>query len=109
MAIVYIESALKKEIEKKFKKESIKIFSLLLTLETNPKKGKEIGKIGKIILKEIKYKNFRFYFITDNYKLKFQTIEKLEDLIIKFIRISDKNNQQKVIDEIKQTLRNLKY
>jgi hypothetical protein len=45
---------------KKFKKESIEIFSLILSLEENPKKGNELGHIGKIIIKEIKYNKFRY-------------------------------------------------
>ena len=107
MAIVYVAPLLEKEINKKFKKESIEIFSLILSLEENPKKGDVIGHIGSIIIKEIKYKNFRFYFITDGYKLKFLKTEELKDLIIKFVRMSDKKEQQKTIDEIKTVLRNL--
>jgi hypothetical protein len=107
MAIVFIIPSLEKEIEKKFKKESIEIFSLLLSLEKEPKKGKEIGHIGKVVIKEIKYKKFRFYFVTDNYKVKFLSVEKLKDLIIKFVRMSEKKDQQKTIDEIKHVLRNL--
>ncbi len=107
MAIVFIHSSLEKKIEKKFKKESIKIFSLLLSLEKEPKKGKEIGHIGKIIIKEIKYKKFRFYLVTDNYKIKFLTTDELKDTIIKFVRMSEKKDQQKTIDEIKQVLKNL--
>ena len=32
-------------------------------------------------------------------------IEELKDLMIKFVRMSDKKTQQKVIDEIKEILR----
>ena len=107
MAIVFIHSDLEKKIDKKFKKESIKIFSLLLSLQNNPKKGKEIGHIGKIVIKEIKYNKFRFYFVTDNFKVKFLSVEELKNLIIKFVRMSEKKDQQKTIDEIKQVLRHL--
>ena len=107
MAVIFIIPSLEREIEKKFKKESVEIFSLMLSLENNPKKGKEIGHIGKVVVKEIKYKNFRFYFVTDNFKVKFLSIRKLKNLIIKFVRMSEKKNQQKVIDEIKHVLRNL--
>jgi len=107
MVVVFIHSSLEKKIEKKFKKESIKIFSLLLSLEKEPKKGKEIGHIGKVIIKEIKYKKFRFYFVTDNFKIRFLTTNELKDTIIKFVRISEKKDQQKTIEEIKQILRNL--
>ena len=100
MAKVVITEFLEKEINKKFKKESVKIFELLYSLEENPKKGKFIAQVGDIVLKEIKYKSFRFYFITDGYKLKILKSNELEDLLIKFIRVSDKNTQQKVINEI---------
>ena len=104
MAEVIITPSLQKEIVKKFKQESIAIFSLLLTLEKEPKKGKEVGAVGNVVVKELKYKNFRFYFITDRYKVKFISIAELKDLIIKIVRMSDKNNQQDVIDNIKNVL-----
>ncbi len=107
MAKVEISEQLKQEIFKKFKKESIKIFDLLYSLKNNPKKGKEIGCVGKTIIKELKYKTFRFYFITNGYSLRIFNIEELQDLIIKFVRMSDKKTQQKTINEIKQVLRNL--
>jgi hypothetical protein len=107
MAVVFIIPSLEKEIEKKFKKESIEIFSQLLSLEKEPKKGKEIGHIGKIAIKEIKYKKFRFYFVTDNFKIKFLSTKELKDLFIKFVRMSEKKDQHKIIDEIKHVLRNL--
>ena len=104
MAKVIITVSLVEDINKKFKKKSIEIFSLMLTLEDNPKKGKNIGNVGKVIIKELKYEKFRFYFITDGYKIKFLETEELKDLIIKFVRMSEKNNQQKVINEIKNVL-----
>jgi len=50
------------EIQKKFQGESHKIIDLLETLEENPKKGKELGNVGGVVIKEIRYKSFRFYF-----------------------------------------------
>lgn len=105
MAVVFILPCLEKEINRKFRDESIKVFSLMLSLEKNPKKGKEIGRIGNIAIKELKYRKFRFYFVTDNYKVKFLRTEKLKDLIIKFVRMSEKKDQGKVISEIKYVLR----
>ena len=107
MAKVIITKSLEEEINKKFKQESIEIFSLMHTLEDNPKKGKEIGNVGNIIIKELKYNKFRFYFLTDGYKIKFLKIEELKDLIIKFVRMSDKKSQQNVIEDIKRVLRNI--
>ena len=70
MVKVIITEYLEKEINKKFKNESIKIFELLLSLKNNPNNGKVISQIGDIVIKEIKYMSFRFYFITDGYSLK---------------------------------------
>jgi len=107
MAKVIITRNLEEEINKKFKGESIEIFKLLYSLEEFPHKGKAIGQIGGIVIKEIKYKVFRFYFISDGFKIKLVNESELNDLMIKFVRMSDKKSQQKVIDEIKQILRKL--
>ena len=53
------------------------------------------------------YKKFRFYFITDGYKVKFLKAEELKDLLMKFVRMSEKKDQQKTIEEIKHILRSL--
>ncbi len=105
MAEVIITSNLETKINKKFKSESIKIFELIYSLKENPKKGKPVGQVGGIVIKEIKYKKFRFYFITDGFKIKFLQIPELEDLLIKFVRMSDKKTQQKTIGEIKNILK----
>ena len=107
MAKVVINESLAEQISRKFKRESVEIFSLMRTLEDNPKKGKELGVVGSILVKEIKYNQFRFYFITDGYKVKFLKTEQLKDLLIRFVRMSDKRDQQKTIDEIKYILREL--
>jgi len=105
MAKVKIIVSLIEEIQKKFKGESHKIIDLLETLEENPKKGKLLGNVGGIVIKELKYKSFRFYFITDGYKLKVLDEANLVDLLIKFVRMSDKKSQRKTIEEIKYVLR----
>ncbi len=104
MAKVTIAETLKNEILKKFKEESKIIFRQMQSLEDNPRKGKELGNVGGILIKELKYKNFRFYFITDGYKLKIMDESKLIDLLIRFVRMSDKKYQQKTINEIKKIL-----
>ena len=104
MAKVEIVRSLFEEIQKKFKGEAHKIIDLLETLEKNPEKGKELGTVGGIVIKEIRYKNFRFYFITDGYKLKIMDEAYLVDLLIRFVRMSDKKDQQKTINEIKKIL-----
>ncbi len=107
MAKVIVTKNLEDLINKKFKGESVRIFELLYSLKENPKKGKPIGQVGSILIKEIRYKSFRFYFITDGYKLKLLDITELTDLLIRFVRMSDKKDQQKVINEIKGILRKL--
>ena len=106
MAKVEIVAPLFNEIRKKFKAESHKIIDLMESLEENPNKGKSLGNIGGIVIKELRYKGFRFYFITDGYKLKFFNEESLTDLLIRFVRMSDKKHQQQTIDEIKKILIN---
>jgi len=107
MVEVIITEALKDEILKKFKGESKKIFNLIYSLKENPKKGKEVGCVSNIVIKEIRYEKYRFYFITNGFSIKFLELKDLEKLIIKFIRMSDKKSQQKTIDEIKIILRKL--
>jgi hypothetical protein len=106
MARVMVAEALKEEILKKFKAESKIIFNLMYSLGANPHKGKPLGNVGGIVIKEIKYKSFRFYFIADGQKLKIMDESKLIDLLIRFVRTSDKKDQQKVIEEIKKILIN---
>ncbi|MBD3313835.1 hypothetical protein GF345_05315 [Candidatus Woesearchaeota archaeon] len=105
MAKVIITSDLEKQINRAFKAESVEIFSLMSALKDNPKKGKEVCAVGNVIVKEIRYKKYGFYFIADRYKIKFLLSSELKDLLIKFVRMSGKKNQQKVIDEIKDVLR----
>lgn len=107
MARVIFTKKLEEEINKIFKKESVKIFESMRELENNPHKGKPLGQVGGIVIKETRYESFRFYFITDGFKLKMLQKEELSDLLIKFVRMSDKKAQQRTIDEIKEVLRRL--
>ena len=104
MAKVIIIESLKNEVLKKFRGESKDIFRLMRSLEMQPNKGKLLGRVGGIVIKELKYKGFRFYFITDGHKLKIMSESDLTDLLIKFVRMSDKKDQQKTIEEIKKVL-----
>ncbi len=105
MAKIIILNSLAKEIEKRFKGESHKIIELFESLEENPRKGKIVGVVGGILIKELKYKGFRFYFIVDGYRLKVLSLEELKDLLIRFVRMSNKKDQQKTINEIKKVLK----
>jgi hypothetical protein len=106
MAKVEIDIGLKDEILKKFKEESKDILKQMNSLGENPHKGKALGEVGGIVIKEIKYGSFRFYFITDGFKLKIMDQSKLVDLLIKFVRMSNKKDQQNTINEIKKILVN---
>ncbi len=104
MAKVEIIRSLFEEIKKKFRGEAHKIIDLMETLGENPTKGNLLGNVGGIVIKELRYKSFRFYFITDGYKLKFVDKSNLVHLLITFVRMSDKKNQQNTIDEIRKIL-----
>ncbi len=105
MAKVVITSALQKEVLSKFKAESVQIFLKMKQLESKPTKGKAVGNVGGIIIKEIRYEKFRFYFITDGHILKFGSVNELANLLIKFVKISEKKDQQKTINAVKRTLK----
>ena len=105
MAKVIITDALFKIIKKKFSTtEADLIIDILESLETKPHKGTALTNIGKVLIKEIKHKKYRFYCITDGHILKFGTEEEISSLLIKFVKMSDKKDQQKTINEIKHVL-----
>lgn len=104
MAKVEIAESLFAEIDKKFKQESVEVLQYLKSLESSPRKGKLLGTVGGIVIKELKYKNFRFYFVTDGFKLKCLSKEDLADLLLRFVRMSDKRGQQQTINEIRYIL-----
>ena len=104
MAKVEVVESLKKQIFKKFKGESHKIIDFLESLEQNPHKGKPLGNVVGFTIKELRYKNFRFYFIVDRSNINVLSREELIDLLIRFVRMSDKKTQQKTINEIRQIL-----
>ena len=107
MAKVEIARSLFEEIKSQFKGESHQIIDLIESLEQNPHKGKPLASVGGILIKELKYKNFRFYFLVEGFKLKCLSEKELIDLLIRFVRMSNKNYQQKTIDEIKNILRTI--
>ena len=96
MAKIEIIDSLAKEIQKKFKGESHKIVKLLRSVEENPKKGKLVGNVSGFLIKELKYKSFRFYFIVEGEKINFYSKEELVDLLIRFVRMSNKNTLSKI-------------
>ncbi|MBI5797943.1 hypothetical protein HZA98_03510 [Candidatus Woesearchaeota archaeon] len=107
MAKVEIVESLSSEINKEFKKESIEVLEYLRTLETSPSKGKELGVVGGLVIKELRYKGFRFYFITDGLTLRCMDEKKLIELLLLFVRMSDKKAQQETIEQIKHILKTI--
>jgi len=107
MAKVEITESLFIQIDKKFKQKSAEVLEHLKSLESSPKKGKILGTVGGIVIKELKYEGFRFYFITDGFKLKYANKEEIIDLLLRFVRMSDKKHQQQTINEIKHILRTI--
>lgn len=109
MAKVLITSALKQSIYVQFKDESILIFERMKALETSPKRGKTLSSVGGIVIKELRYGKYRFYFLTDGHMLKFGSTDELASLVIKFVKMSNKKSQQNVINELKKTLQSFGF
>ncbi|MBI4152545.1 hypothetical protein HY495_02435 [Candidatus Woesearchaeota archaeon] len=104
MAKVEIVRSLFVEINKKFKQKTVEVLEQIKSLEDNPHKGKLLGTVGGILIKELKYEGFRFYFVVDGYRLRCYSEAELITLLIRFVRMSDKKQQQQTIGEIKYIL-----
>ena len=109
MIKIKILKSLRDEIHKKLKKESLKIYHLIKSLETNPHKGDNLGNVGNIHIRELKYGTFRFYFIVNGNEIQLFDQKKIVDLLIIFVDMSKKNNQQKTIDQIKGVLKKIGF
>lgn len=108
MVSVRIDTALVKKLEKKFNKKELKeLKRIFLSLEENPFQGDILFSFGNIVLKEKKYNSFRFYFIHSRKLLIIKDIDALKDEIIRFIEMSKKNDQQKIIDKLKIMLKKI--
>jgi mRNA-degrading endonuclease RelE of RelBE toxin-antitoxin system len=62
MVEVVILPELVRQIQKIFKNKAKKIYSLIRELEIYPNKGKSLGHVNNIVIKELKYESFRFYY-----------------------------------------------
>ena len=107
MARVEILESLYEKIEKEFKGRASEGFDLIESVEKSPHKGKALGHVGGITIKEIRFEGFRFYFLVDEHALKFADEQGLQDLLMRFVRMSNKKEQQSVIDEIRLILRTI--
>ena len=110
MAEVVITDALARQIKKKFTKiVANTIIDLLESFGKNPHKGRVLTSVSGFVIKEAKFEKWRFYCVTDGYILKFGTENELTTLLIKFVRLSKKKDQQKAIDAIKAVLKSMGF
>ena len=72
--------------------------------KTSPSDGDFVALVANIVIREKRLKTFRFYFIVDEGKKHIITKEELKQFLIKFVALSKKNDQQEVIDKLKQDL-----
>ena len=105
MAEVEIVRSLVLEIKKRFDRgEANRVIDLIESTKDHPHKGKPLGPVGGLLIKEVRYRDFRFYFLVDAEKLKFFDEAALADLLLRLVRMSDKKTQARVIEEIRQVL-----
>jgi len=109
MIKILVLHSLRNEIYKRFKKDALKIYKLINSLKKSPNKGDILGHVGNTSIRELKYDTYRFYFILNGNELSLYNKEKLHELLIKFVRLSKKNDQQNTIDEIKTILKKLGF
>ena len=108
MIKVIIENSLVKKLEKKFNKKELKeLKELFLSLQTNPFQGDFLYSFGNFVLKEKKYKSFRFYFLHSKKLLIIKDANQLQEEIIRFIEMSKKNNQQRIINKLKKMMKKI--
>ena len=106
MVVVVVTQSLDRELKKRLNKdEYYKVKRCFLTLKKDPYKGKLLHVIGNVILKELRWKTFRFYFFTSHNLIKILSDTDLEKELVKFVRMSKKNDQARVIQEIVDGLR----
>ena len=109
MVIVAVTLALDKELKKRLNKdEYAQVKKKFQTLKKDPYKGKLLHVLGNVVLKELRWKSFRFYFLTSHNLIKIVAKTDLEKELVKFIRMSKKSDQTKVIKEVLEQLRNEK-
>lgn len=73
--------------------------------QASPSEGDFVALIANIVIREKRLKTFRFYFISQENRKHIITKKELKEFIIKFVALSKKNNQQQVIDRLKDDLK----
>jgi hypothetical protein len=97
-----------KDLKKHFSKTQAKNLILRLS-KTSPSEGDFVALISNIIIREKREDSFRFYFITQNQVRHVITKSELDSFLLKFVALSKKNNQQQVIDKLKEDLKRFGY
>jgi len=77
--------------------------------KTSPSEGDFVALITNIVIREKRLKTFRFYFIIQDDKKQIITKKELKEFIIKFVALSKKNNQQEVINKLKNDLKQIGF
>ncbi|MCF7799230.1 hypothetical protein K9M74_04990 [Candidatus Woesearchaeota archaeon] len=101
-----------KQFLKELKKHSSKIEAKSIVkklAKTSPSDGDFVALMANIIIREKRMNSFRFYFITQDKKKHIITKDELKDFIIKFVALSKKNNQQEVINKLKEDLKQFEF
>ncbi len=97
-----------KELKKYSSKTQAKTIVKKLASST-PSDGDFVALIANIVVREKRLKSFRFYFIVKDEQKQVVSTEELKNMIIKFVALSKKNNQQQVIDKLKEDLKNFGF
>lgn len=106
MIKIKVSPVLVKKIKKTFKTKSKKVFRAMNELNEHPNKGKLIASIGLVELRELKYENvFHLYFFTNEQLVKVLDEDELQAILIKFVEMSKKKEQQEIIDMLKVDLK----
>ncbi len=71
---------------------------------TTPSEMDFVTSVANIVIREKRIKSFRYYFINDQDRRHIITKEELDYFLIKFVALSKKNNQQQVINNLKEEL-----
>lgn len=92
------------EFKKNFSKQEAKNIVKKL-IETRLTQGDLITQIDNILIKERKIKTHRFYFVQQYRRIQILTKEEIKQHLLQFIALSKKNNQQKIIDKVKEDIK----
>jgi hypothetical protein len=96
-----------KEFLKQLQKHATKTHAISVVKKlstTSPSDGDFVALVSNIVIREKRDNTFRFYFIVQNNIKHVITKEELNMMLVKFVALSKKNNQQAVIDKLKADL-----